>query len=285
MQTQIVLAHEELLYLIQLMAIPTLPGFGGQPLITTDQETYVRIMGVAERCLRAKGFLDITDEGLVVDTAVAGTLSYCAHNPRALIGIRIPVEPSAEENVSREAIVLHSYDERLTIQHRQSFGLHYFTLFENREQMLSQVIDWMGGGSIETDGEKRADVHEFDVSGALILILRAAASKPEHDDATMLQLLSQLGYSEDDARAAITLLRYDAKTVISFAMLPSVPAQIQPNPSQPAPNASAMMFVITGDGWWTLTPKQLIADNRDQIYGARRSTGSDVVGTIARLMG
>lgn len=279
MNTQIVLAHEELLYLMQIMNIVTLPGFGGAPLITMDEETYLQIMGVAERCLRAKGFLAIDNNTLVVETAVAGTLSYCARNPAAVIGIRRELPRVDADAPAPQAAVFHAYNPHLLIKHVQELGLHHFVLYPDKTAMLNEMIAWMSGGLPVAEPEVIPE--SLEVTGAALVAARATLFNNQFDDALTYKMLTAASYASDTAASVTTLIRDQAQAVITLSFAP-LPAVLQ---SSPNPKADKVLtFLQTPNGWCLLTPHPDTAAANNPTYHIEVCTTDSVKTELTGLL-
>lgn len=119
------LGVEELVFLLRLLGIETLPGLGRDPSLGLEEEDMRRSTAAGFNSLRARGWVVAkqieTGSAVVADTLLAALIGTCATARRVLYLNRHPVDAPPEANY------VH-FDQRLTVFHTLvGPGVHQMT--------------------------------------------------------------------------------------------------------------------------------------------------------------
>lgn len=233
-RAEIKLSYEELIYLLTLLSIPSLPGLPPDVRSSVDGKTFDALMGAAERALRARDFLRVEDEEIIVESALMGILGFCARDHYSIIATRtLP-------NDLHQTAYYHLRD-TLKVRRHEQFGVHHFSLIEDADAALEDILALVQGAV-----PMPAQTHPFsaEVSATTLLAVRMLGAPEEGRRRAARLSLEQQGIAPALVEALVNVTQH--KLVASITI-----SQLRTLPNEPALAWGAFQ---AQDGWWTMTP-------------------------------
>lgn len=138
--TSLVLSREEVLAVLHLIGLSTIPGLGEEPIanLTAEQQAFGLI--VAERALRARGLAVINEEGrLLVQSTVLQLVAACAFPAQSLYVTRI----AAPGGVATQ-LIAHQREGLWAIHDRPESVLHAFQAAERWSVVWDVIRSFCG---------------------------------------------------------------------------------------------------------------------------------------------
>ncbi len=226
----VTLSREELLYLMQMLKIPALPGFSVPAQPETPDDLQIAVMAGTERALRARGFLRVEDSRATVESALLGILGFCARPARGLM-----LTCAKTGGAPLSAIYLLSDD--LRVKHASGDGLHSFALMESDRAVVDDVLALLNLASAP-GGEVEA--WEFEITGRdLLAAALTRLNTAESGEATLTALLNR-GAREDEVRQLVQIMHHDALASAFVGVWPG--------------DEPGFGIIETAAAWWLLLP-------------------------------
>lgn len=133
---QLDLSQEELLYMLRLTGVPTLPGLDDDALTDLDEGQMALLLAAGEHGLRARGLLQddpSAAKGVALWEGLLALVGTCVMAPCMAI---VRSEPLAGEGAS----FLYYFGEDLTVEHASGGpGVHRFTGFVDQGAALERI--------------------------------------------------------------------------------------------------------------------------------------------------
>ncbi len=188
----VVLSREEVLAILHLIGLATIPGLGEEPLPNLSPEQQAISLIVAERALRARGLAAINAEGrLLVQTTVLETLGVCAFATRSVYVTQM-VAPSG----GAAQLIGHRRAEAWVVHTRPELVLHAFQRTDSWPKVMEQIITFCGWPGQSAGAEFR-----LTVANSTLKTIRELAAQGQVDRANALLLAAR-----QDAEAAKKLV-------------------------------------------------------------------------------
>jgi hypothetical protein len=192
---ELLLAREELLYVLSLFSVDTIPGIEDDPAGNLTPEQQAVALRVAERALRARQLAWLRDDGqLMLHNDLLSAVGACAYSQSALMiyhwqaGQTLPTP-----------FFVHIREGDIVVHTRPADVLHQFSRFPASADLLQQVLticeyrETPANGSYETvlPGPLLGQAQEMAGNGA---------------KAPAVDLLAANGFSRDGAQALVNTL-------------------------------------------------------------------------------
>jgi len=267
----ILLSHDELLYLLYIAKIPSLPGMAQNPLATLETEQLALTLSAGQRGLLSKQLLDFENNSPIVETALMRIILFCSINQRALLF-------NHTNATNAYSAVLHLRDGVMIRHAMMERGVHTFTLFRTPEELLDTLMKLLSMGNMQ---EAHEPAYEFELSGAALTNARIAMQTPNINSDTVIERLVYARLSQTQARALVQSLGQDFISTISLNYL-----FVQPDPSPIDPYIG---FIQDVRGWWLMEPLEHDMNPAKSIFHFSRVSSAQVFSRLktffAHLLG
>ncbi len=164
------LSREELLFTLNLLEAPFIPGLDPDPLGEFTPEQRALALTVAGRALRARELVQIHNGGeWVLHNALLAAVGSCAYAQSVVSLVHWPPQSDAPARFFG-----HLRDNVAVVHTRPADVLHRFALLPSKEQLITQTLAFCGyedGGS--------APAFELSVPGAVFVQARELAAAGE----------------------------------------------------------------------------------------------------------
>jgi hypothetical protein len=238
MTASIFLSQEELIYLLQLLQLANLPGMSLNPLAGTDEQQFLSAMSIAERCLRARGFIqfDIAAQRMNIESAVVGTLSFCARAPQSIAVRRMQAD-------GRQVAAMYHLSAPLKIKHQAVMGVHEFALIQEANSVLNDIMNLITDDVVM----KTVDLETIAEMPASVLVAAGLLRRADQvNDNEMIDALRHLGVDEVEAKHINHIFRHEL--VASVVIGPWSP------PLEGVDSFPALALLQGKNVWWVLAP-------------------------------
>ncbi len=189
------LSREELLLVLDLLQVTSIPGLDTDPFGELDEAQRQLALIWAGRALRARGLAQVNDEGeLTVHSALLTAVGVCAYSNNALFAFHWP--SNGETPVRYFG---HMRGDDIAVHTRPEDVLHLFALLPSKEELLSQVFAFC-----ECEDVPGAHTFEMTVSNDDFVQARELANNGEAEQA--VELLTGSGGEGETAVAFIATL-------------------------------------------------------------------------------
>lgn len=227
------LSHEELVYVLHILQIPTLPGLPLDLVGDIPTDYYQAFMGMAERALRARGLLQLEgDSKGTIDSFLMGIVGLCT---KAEYGFLI----SRTHDTTQENYVYHFAD-NLAIRHFADQGIHQFTLFDQFEGLAYNVLETLCPLSDQQQTKPAAT--SFEVPYSLFMAVRLSTQLENLSEQNLQEALNH--YLDPQISAQLTEIFRDQVEMVSTVAYWRLPSNM-------ATTAEITLF-ITSQGLWTM---------------------------------
>ncbi len=247
-QIKITLSHDELLYILQVLRLPTLPGLPSDLMDNLTVDAYQQLLGSAERSLNARGYIQIENERLVVESALVGIIGFCAGAPNTVRLVRTDLSGNSVG-------VVYHFSQTLKIKHHTNRGVHYFTFLPDNETAIKDMAQEMrGNASVASHLKPPLALH---IPAAALLIASVTRLQAINEKA-LVEGLAKNGLTVQDAQAIIQILRYEVIASVSVGIWQLPHEAIQ------EPKEENFGLLFTQQGWYAL--HSVAGENEKTLY-------------------
>jgi len=239
---QLDLSQEELLYVLSLAGVPTLPGLDDDARTDLDEDQMALLLAAGENGLRARGLLQDDPNaarGVSLWEGLLALVGTCVMAPRLAI---VRFEPLGADAAS----FLYYFEEDLTVEHASGGpGVHRFTGFVDHGTVLDRiaVLTSLPSAVTESDGESPSGGLSGSVRSSVLEQARDIAVQ-DHKVAEAADRLRAGGVAPEVAEAlAGSLGRLEA--VATFAFLSRQGDEVE---------SGGMVLLQEPQGLWLLEP-------------------------------
>lgn len=229
----VVMAQEELAYLLRIQGQSELRG-AALDLSGGNKELESVLLGVAERTLRARGWLVFDGETVNIDKTVLGVVSFAVNAPYALAVRRVMYNHA-------EAKVFYLGD-TLQVSLEAFNGVHTFDTVDIPPAQA--VLDSMHGGFSVDDVARDALI---DIPGTVLITAAQVTQDADLSDDDAARLLADSGVTPHLANLMVRFYREEWLSTVTLGSW---------SPGEGAINYSALTFIQGRAGWWVITPAE-----------------------------
>ena len=197
------LSRHELLVTLDALGAEVIPGLGADPLGELSPEENQLALTIAQRAMRARGFVRFQEGDVVFHRWLVEAVGACAFAPRALMALhrapdRTPLHYFA-----------HLTDDDVTVLHvRPEDVLHTFSLLPSRDYLIERLVQLTG----LTDEHGKAD-EVFSLTKEQFVRVREYV---EQNDTVAAQQALNADESSDKRAFVETLANMPTLTVFQF---------------------------------------------------------------------
>lgn len=239
---QLDLSQEELLYVLRLTGVPTLPGLDDDAVTDLDEKQLGLVLGAGEHGLRARGLLQddaSAAKGVALWEGLLGLVGTCVMAPHMAV---VRPQPLGAEAAS----LLYYFGQELTVEHASGGpGVHRFKGFVDRRPVLERIAASVSVPPAAPEGAGGATPGGLSgsVPSSLLELARDLAVERQ-DTVGAVERLNAGGMAPDVAEAfAASLGRL--QSVVSLAFL---------RRHEDAVQSGGMVVLQEPEGFWILEP-------------------------------
>lgn len=228
----IAMSQEELAYLLRLQGKQAMRG-ATLDLAPNDENLEKALLGAAERSLRSRGWIVVSDDTFSIEQTILGMVGFVLNAPYAIAVRRTPTGGQSH------AITYH-ISNALQVSHTGREGVHVFDVLSGSPARA--VLDTMHGGAYVTDTARET------MSGIAARVLVAAAAVAQDASLSDDAALTVLTESGVEATQAATLLRFYRDEWLATVVIGVW------SPGEEGADYSSLGFIQSRGGWWVMFP-------------------------------
>lgn len=232
------LSQEELLYLLRLLKIPTLPGISPKAWSEIPDSDFAVMLGAGERSLQARELLRLEGDQWVLEVTVAGILGFCLRPTYGLLVKRTVLGEDLAQSV------IYHLSARLHLKHHAINGVHHFTLFPDSAAVFENIQNMILGD----DMNEASEYHEVEFEVPTPALLLTAIGRHTESESDTINRLQQLGMSGPVVTELTRIMRHE---LVSTSIV-----GVWRTPEDETP-PTTFGILQSANQWWLLTTKQL----------------------------
>lgn len=244
-RAEVKLSTEELVYLLTLLSIPSLPGLPPDLRSSLDGKLFEALMGSAERSLRARDFLRFEDQSLIIESVLMGILGFCARDNYSIVATRTLPD-------DQHRTLFYHLRDTLRIRRHEELGVHHFGLLPDVPSALQDILSFVQG---ETPMPEDCPPFSAEVNAMALFAVRLLGAREESKRRAARLSLEQQNMPAPLVEALSHLTQENLVASITISQLRALP-------NEPALAWGAFQ---AQDGWWTMTPIGDIDAGRYQL--------------------